>query len=145
MANINELYRQVIMDHYKNPRNKGLTNNPNYMNVFLSNPSCGDEITMQILLEDGTIKDIKHDGKGCSICCASSSMASEKLRNRKTEEAKAILTNFYELVKGEQYDENILDSDELSLGGVSNFPARIKCATLAWKAVEKALDDKENE
>jgi nitrogen fixation NifU-like protein len=131
------------MDHYKNPRNKGLSSNSNYVNIFLSNPSCGDEITMQILFDGAKIKDIKHDGKGCSICCASSSMASEKLIGKDLNSIRKVLYNFFEMVKGGEFDESILDSDELSLAGVSNFPARIKCATLAWKAIEKAVSEKE--
>jgi nitrogen fixation NifU-like protein len=139
MSNIDELYRQVIMDHYKNPRNKGLKSDARYLNVFMSNPSCGDELTLQIFLENGVIKDLRHDGKGCSICCASSSIVTSKLINKNVEESLEIINNFYEMVKGLTFDEKLIDSDELALQGVSKFPARIKCATLSWKAIEKGL------
>jgi nitrogen fixation NifU-like protein len=141
MDNINELYRQVIMDHYKNPRNKGLLSDSRYLNIFMSNPSCGDELTMQILIQDGIIKDIHHNGIGCSICCASSSIVSEKLVNLEVSKALEVINNFYEMVKGNKYDEDLINTDELSLQGVSKFPARIKCATLSWKAIEKGLNN----
>jgi len=139
MQKVEELYRLVIMDHYKNPRNKGLINNSEYLTVSMSNPSCGDELVMQLLIKDNVITHIVHDGKGCSICCASSSVASQKLVGKTVGEALDIINNFYELVKGESYDENLLNQDELAFRGVASFPARIKCATLAWKAVEKGL------
>ncbi|MDR2867554.1 MAG: SUF system NifU family Fe-S cluster assembly protein [Acholeplasmatales bacterium] len=139
MENINELYRQVIMDHYKNPRYKGLINNSKYLNIFMSNPSCGDELTIQLYLEDGIVKDLRHDGKGCSICCASASIICEKLHEVKIDQSLVIIQNFYEMVKGLKFNEELINTDELSLQGVAKFPARIKCATLAWKAVEKGL------
>ncbi len=136
---IKTLYREVIMDHYKHPLNKGLVNHPSYMTIHLNNPSCGDDMVVQLLIEDGLIKDIKQQGTGCSICCSSASIASETLKGKSVVDALEIINEFYELIKGSTFNENILTGDILAYQGVHQFPARIKCATLAWKAYEKGL------
>ena len=136
MNNIENLYRQVIMDHYKNPRNKGLKG---YPKAHIKNPSCGDDITMEALVEDGVIKEIRHQGSGCSICCSSASVLSETLKGKKVEEGKKLIKDFYEMIKGEDVDNEDLE-EALVYQGVSKFPARIKCATVAWKALERVLD-----
>src|SRR5690554_1857238 len=97
---LKNLYRQVIMDHYKNPRNKGLVNDQSYLTVHLNNPSCGDEIVVQLRMINGIIEDLRHHGVGCSICCSAASVASETLKNKTTHEAFLILNEFYELIKG---------------------------------------------
>jgi nitrogen fixation protein NifU and related proteins len=136
---IEKLYRQVIMDHYKNPKNKGLMDDASYLTVHLNNPSCGDELTVQIKVEDDQITDIRHFGSGCSICCSSASVMSVTLKNQNTDYAMDIIGQFYELIKGYPYNPNVLKGDAVVYQGVSQFPARVKCATLAWKAVEKGL------
>ena len=136
MNNIENLYRQVIMDHYKNPRNKGLKG---YPKAHIKNPSCGDDITMEALVEDGVIKEIRHQGTGCSICCSSASVLSETLKGKKVEEGKKLIKDFYEMIKGEDVDNEDLE-EALVYQGVSKFPARIKCATVSWKALERVLD-----
>ena len=140
--NLQNLYRQVIMDHYKNPRNKGLYENNEYVTIHLNNPSCGDEIDIQVKIENDTIVDIRHHGVGCSIWCSSASVMSETLKNKSVKEAKKITNNFFEMLKGNEYDDTDLDEAEIYIG-VSQFPARIKCASLAWKALEKAVEDNE--
>lgn len=138
---LEELYRQVIMDHYKNPRNKGLENTSGYIKLHLNNPSCGDDMTVCLLVDGDIIKDIKQDGKGCSICCSSASVMSLTLIGKKLDEALSIIKLFYNLVSGEV----LTDIEEEKLGeavvykGVSKFPARIKCSTLSWKAIEQAI------
>ena len=144
MFDLKELYRQVLMDHFRNPRHKGLVNNKSYANVFLTNPGCGDEITMQLKIESGKIIDIKHDGKGCSVCCASASICCERLINIDISEANRVINEFYKMIKGIQFDQSLINKDELSLSGVSQIPARINCASLAWKACEKVLSSKDN-
>ncbi|MCF7932396.1 MAG: SUF system NifU family Fe-S cluster assembly protein [Acholeplasmataceae bacterium] len=143
--NIEQLYRQVIMDHYKTPRNKGLVSNPSYMTVHLTNPSCGDEMTVQIHLLDGIVVDIRHQGTGCSICCSSASIMSETLKDKKTTDAMSTIHEFYEMIKGMPYNSEILKGDVLAYQGVSQFPARIKCATLAWKAAELGIKNNHEE
>lgn len=137
---IKNLYRQVIMEHYKYPQNKGLINDGNYLLSHFKNPSCGDDVKMQILIENNVIKDIRHEGVGCSICCASASVASVTLKGKTTKEALLIIKEFYELVKGLTYNKDILKGDAQAFKGVSQFPARIRCATLAWNALEQGIE-----
>ncbi len=137
--NIEHLYRQVIMEHYKNPKNKGFVADPSYLTVHLNNPSCGDELTVQLKVVDHKITDILHQGTGCSICCSSASVMSQTLLNQNTDDAQLIINEFYELIKGYPFNPDILKGDAVVYQGVSQFPARIKCATLAWKAVELGL------
>lgn len=140
---LEDLYRQVIMDHYKNPRNKGLVKDPSYKEIHLHNPSCGDDITIEVKVENDIITDVLQDGIGCSICCSSASVMSETLKGKTVEEAKKIIQDFFEMIQGNDINENEEESlgEALAYKGVSQFPARIKCATLAWKACEKALED----
>ena len=136
MNNIENLYRQVIMDHYKNPRNKGLKGFPK---AHIKNPSCGDDITMEALVEDGVVKEIRHQGSGCSICCSSASVLSETLKGKTVEEAKKLINDYFAMLKGEDIDNEDLE-EALVYQGVSKFPARIKCATVSWKALERVLN-----
>ena len=136
MNNIENLYRQVIMDHYKNPRNKGLKGFPK---AHIKNPSCGDDITMEALVEDGVIKEIRHQGSGCSICCSSASVLSETLKGKTVTEGKKLIKDFYGMITGEEPENEDLE-EALVYQGVSKFPARIKCATVAWKALERVLN-----
>lgn len=139
------LYRTVIMDNYKNPKNKGLKKTDKYHFVHLNNPSCGDDMNVEIYVNNNIVEEVYHDGKGCSICCSSASVMSDVLKGKSLDEAKSIIGDFYELVKGEQpKDEEIL-GEAIAYAGVRDFPARIKCATLAWKAVEQAITEVEYE
>lgn len=139
-SSLKNLYRQVIMDHYKNPRNKGLIPSEAYYEIHLKNPTCGDDITVAVKVKDGKIEDIKHAGVGCSICCSSASVMSCTLKNKTIDEADLIIKNFYEIVKGNEYNESINMGDAVVYEGVSQFPVRIKCATIPWKALEQALE-----
>lgn len=141
MNNIENLYRQVIMDHYKNPRNKGLKG---YDHVHLRNPSCGDDITVEIKIKDGVIEEINHAGSGCSICCSSASVLSETLKGKTVDEAKHLIQEFYDMMIGKDDPDEELE-EALVYQGVSKFPARIKCATLSWKALEKLLNGEKDE
>lgn len=134
-----DLYRQVIMDHYKYPRNKGLISDSKGLLIHLNNPSCGDEITIQLFTKENIIERVVHEGSGCSICCASASVMSVALEKHDIQEGLDIIKQFYELIKGLPYNSEILFKDAVAFSGVSQFPARIKCATLSWKAVEKGL------
>ena len=134
------LYRQVIMDNYKNPKNKGLTHDDKYKFIHLNNPSCGDDMNVELLIEDGIIKDVRHDGHGCSICCSSASVMSETLKGKTVDEAKEIIIDFYELVQGVEPKNEEALGEAIAYQGVSDFPARIKCATLSWKAIEAVIN-----
>ncbi len=141
---LNTLYRTVIMDHYKNPKNKGLKNTDPYHLVHLTNPSCGDDMRVEIVVENGRVIDVRQDVKGCSICLSSASVMSELLIGKTVEEAKDIIQSFYSMVKGEELPDEDKLEEAIAYKGVRDFPARIKCATLAWKCVERAIDEVEH-
>lgn len=143
--NLEELYRMVIMDHYKNPHNKGLLNKAGYYPIHLNNPSCGDDITIEVNINNGIIQDVRQDGKGCSICCSSASVMSELLKGKSKEEAFSLIDKFYTIVTGKEAEDEDKLEEALAYKGVSQFPARVKCATLSWKAAEKALKEVDNE
>jgi len=133
---LDELYRQVIMDHYQHPRNQGELED-GALSVDLRNPSCGDEITLQMVVQDDVVTDVRFKGSGCSISMASASMMSEAIQGKTVEEAIVLADKFRAMMRGESVDTEELGDLE-ALQGVSKFPARIKCATLAWQALERA-------
>lgn len=138
--NLDMLYRQVIMDHYKNPRNRGVIEDG--VTVDLNNPTCGDSLRLQLQVEDGIVKDAKFEGEGCSISLASASMMTQIVKGKSVDEALQLANIFSEMVQGKDYDTDTFDLGDIeALSGVSKFPARIKCATLAWKALEKGVDE----
>ncbi|ART77898.1 Fe-S cluster assembly sulfur transfer protein SufU [Sutcliffiella horikoshii] len=137
--NLDTLYRQVIMDHYKNPRNKG-TIESDSITVDMNNPTCGDRIHLTLQVEDGKVADAKFDGEGCSISMASASMMTQAVKGLEVEKALELSQIFYDIMLGKEYDDEAMDLGDLeALQGVAKFPARIKCATLAWKAMEKGV------
>ena len=143
MNNMENLYRQVIMDHYKNPRNKGLKQDPTYKTVHIKNPTCGDDITIQSKIEDGTVKDVRHDGTGCSICCSSASVMTETLLGKSVDDATKIKDAYINMLTNKEYDESVELEDAVAYTGVRKFPARVKCASIAWKAFEGTLNESE--
>ena len=139
MSGLDNLYREVIMEHYKNPRNQGLSEDPSYKLFRIKNPSCGDDITIQTHVVDGVIKDCRHIGHGCSISMASASVLTEIMIGKTIEEAQYIADNYLNMVANKNYDEN-LDLEEAKVfSGVRQFPARIKCASIAWVAFKDTL------
>ncbi len=145
MNRLENLYRKIIMDHYKNPRNKGLTDDTRYKQEHIKNPSCGDDVTIQSFVEDGVVKDIRHDGSGCSICCSSASVLSVLLKDRPVKEALAFSENYTKMIANQPYDETLEFEDALAYQGVRKFPARTKCATIAWKAFESTVKVEDND
>ncbi len=141
MNNMSNLYRQVIMEHYKSPRNKGLTGVGKQNH--LRNPSCGDDITVEVEIENNKIKHLHHDGTGCSICCSSASVMSEVLSGKDVDEAKKIINDYCNMIKGEEVEDEEALEEALVYQGVASFPARMKCATIAWKAVEEILGEED--
>jgi nitrogen fixation NifU-like protein len=137
--NLDTLYRQVIMDHYKNPRNRGVIED-NSITINMNNPTCGDRIQIHLIVEDGKIADVKFDGEGCSISLSSASMMTQAIKGLEVEKALEMAEIFSEMIQGKDYDEGDFDLGDIeALQGVAKFPARIKCATLAWKAMEKGI------
>lgn len=138
---LDDLYRRVIMDHYQHPRNRGIKSDEG-IQVHLHNPSCGDRITLQLLMEGDLVKEARFEGEGCSISMSSASMMTEAVKGLTKEEALRKVEKFSCMMMGEgEVEEDLGDLEALQ--GVSKFPARIKCATLAWKALEKGLQEKE--
>lgn len=134
---LDTLYRQVIMDHYKHPRNRG-TFDDEPLTVEMNNPTCGDRIFLQFKLDGDIVEDIKFTGEGCSISLASASMMTQAIKGKTIEEALHLSELFSKMMLGQEIDAEEFGLDDIeALQGVSNFPARIKCATLAWKAMEK--------
>lgn len=136
---LDNLYQEVILDHYKNPQNKNLLSN-NDAQVHHVNPSCGDEITLGVKLEGETIASINWEGVGCSISQASTSIMSDLLLGKSISQAKEISEQFLHLMQSkgsEDGDPEVLE-DAVALAGVSKYPARIKCALLGWMAFKDA-------
>ncbi len=139
--NLDDMYRETILDHNQNPRNRGHLENPT-KTVGLLNPTCGDEIALELELDGEKVSDVRFSGQGCSISMASASMLTEAVKGKSAEQALALAKNFKEFLTGSQNPENLGDLE--ALHGVSQFPSRVKCATLAHNALEKALSDKES-
>lgn len=136
--NLDDLYRRVIMDHYKTPRNQGKLNSEAAVTIDLNNPSCGDKISLQLQIEDGFVIDAKFIGEGCSISLSSASMMTDAVKGKRVDEALQLADDFSALMKGEhkQFDYEDIEA----LAGVNKFPARIKCALLSWNAMRKGIE-----
>ena len=136
---LDSLYQQVILDHYKRPLHKGLSKNSG-VQVHHINPSCGDEVTVKVSVNDEVVAEVTWDGVGCSISQASVSMMSDLVTGRGIKEANVILDEFTALMQSKGTsagDPEILD-DAVAFAGVSKYPARIKCALLGWMAFKDA-------
>jgi len=158
MSGLEDLYREIILDHYRSPRNKGELETPPAMRTEGFNPLCGDEVVVYIEVADGIVSDIKIGGQGCSISQASASMMTAAVKGKTLDEAKRTITAFKALmmvhetnVGGDgseaEFDGDAEVLDEVDLGdlealqGVVKFPTRIKCATLSWNTLTQAFDD----
>jgi nitrogen fixation protein NifU and related proteins len=142
MAELDELYQEVILDHNRSPRNYRTIADAN-RKAQGYNPLCGDQVTVYLKLEDGVIKDISFQGSGCAISKASASMMTAELKGKSETEAKELFENVHKMLTGESNENERHGTGEVGkltiLSGVSKFPARVKCATLAWHTVKSAL------
>lgn len=134
------LKRSIILDHYQNPHNRGLIDDSSYKKVNMNNESCIDEVNLMMKIDDGKIEDIKFDGEACALCISSSSIMTDTLKGKTTEEAKEILDNFLNMVKEKPYDEKLLE-EAIVYDEVSKSPNREKCVLLPWWGVEKIIKD----
>ena len=141
-AQIGALYQEMILDHYRRPRNKGEIPNAD-ASVLMKNPLCGDEIAVHVRYDGDQIADLGFSGRGCSISQASASMMTQLLKGKSVEEAEGIRARFRDMVMGDKEagEDKTLGSLR-SLGGVARFPARVKCALLAWNALDTALAER---
>jgi len=158
MSGLQDLYREIILDHYRAPRNRGELPVPPARKVEGFNPLCGDEVVLYLEIEDGVVADVKTAGQGCSISQASTSMMSAAIKGKPVEEARTLIRAFKALMsihesKLEGVEETDLGAelegvrlgDLEALQGVVKFPVRIKCATLAWNVLQQGLDEAETQ
>jgi nitrogen fixation protein NifU and related proteins len=149
MSNLENLYREIILDHYRTPRNRGELAPPAHK-VEGFNPLCGDEVTVYLDVRDGVLQDIKLTGHGCSISQSSSSLMSAAVKGKPLVDVRATIDTFKDLMMAREthLDEDESDSTNLrtlgelaALAGVVKFPVRIKCATLAWNTLQQGLEE----
>lgn len=144
MTDLAELYQQVILDHNRSPRNFGTIPDPN-RKALGHNPLCGDQLTVFLRVEDGVVREVAFQGKGCAISKASASLMTEAVKGKTEAEAEALFGRFHDLLTGPPD----VKGDASGLGklavfsGVREFPARVKCATLAWHTLHTALEGQE--
>jgi len=138
VTTLNELYQEIILDHYRHPRGRGELEPPKITQEGF-NPSCGDEIILDLRVQDGRVQEIRFRGRGCSISQASASMLTEAVQGKTVEQARALIQQVLALVKGETEGDIEALGDIAALAGVRYFPVRVKCATLAWHALDEAL------
>ncbi len=144
--NLKELYQEIILDHGKNPRNLGKFENFN-KDAKGHNPLCGDKVHLFLKLDENkNVNDISFEGEGCAISMASASIMTDLMKGKSEKEVKEIIDKFLDMIKEkDDINTNLLEEDEktklMSLGGVKNYPMRVKCATLSWHALSSALDD----
>ncbi|HEY3459401.1 MAG TPA: SUF system NifU family Fe-S cluster assembly protein [Casimicrobiaceae bacterium] len=142
-TDLRDLYQEVIFDHYKRPRNNRTLTKANH-HAEGHNPLCGDKVTIYLKVEDGIIEDVTFEGSGCAIATASASMMTETLKGRRIDDVEKLFHGFHDMVTSAP------DASTPSLGkldalrGVREFPARVKCATLAWHTLQAALRAQEN-
>ena len=138
-ARLSALYQEVILDHYRRPRNRGTLAEPTG-SASLRNPLCGDEVDVHVAVQDGKVADVKFGGRGCSISQASASMMTELVKGRTPDEVHALGERFAEMIRGnaEAAKDQALGQAR-ALSGVSRFPTRVRCALIAWEAMERAV------
>ena len=138
-ARLSALYQEVILDHYRRPRNRGTLAEPTGT-ASLRNPLCGDEVDVQVALHDGKVADVKFGGRGCSISQASASMMTELVKGRTPDEVHALGERFAKMIRGDaEAAKDQALGQARALSGVSRFPTRVRCALIAWEAMERAV------
>lgn len=137
----NNLKRSIILEHYQNPKNRGLINDSSYIKSNTNNESCIDEIDLEAKIEDGVIKDIHFDGEACAICTSSTSIMIDTLIGKDIKTASEILDNFKNMIDEKEYDRNILEQ-AIVYDDTYKQPSRKKCALLPWWGIEKIIKEK---
>lgn len=138
MSDLSELYQEVIFDHYRRPRNRGVLAGAN-RKAEGYNPLCGDKVTLYLKIEDGIVKDVSFEGTGCAIATASASLMTEALKGKTEAQVQALFGRFHEMVTASDAAPQAEMGKLSVLSGVREFPARVKCATLAWHTLQAAL------
>jgi len=134
------LKRTIILEHFQNPKNKGLIDDESYNKVNVNNESCIDEVNLMVKFDQDKISDIRFDGEACAICTSATSIMIETLIGKTKEEAKIILENYANMIDEKDYDENILEQ-AIVYNDIAKQPNRKKCALLPWWGIEKLLKE----
>ncbi len=137
-----EILRQIIMDHYQYPRNHGLAEDEKYASRHMDSESCIDDITVQALIENGTITDMRFDGEACAISTASTSILTELMIGKNLNEAQEIIDNYMAMIDEKDYDQELLE-EAIAFQNVGKQANRINCATIGWKAMQEMIDESE--
>ena len=155
MSGLEDLYREIILDHYRSPRNRGELPVPPAQRIEGFNPLCGDEVVVFLVVEEGVVKDLRIAGQGCSISQSSASMMSAAVKGKSVEEARQLISSFKAMMSihehaigGDDESESVAEAtispdglgELAALQGVVKFPVRIKCATLSWNTLDQGLD-----
>lgn len=135
------LKRSIILEHYQNPKNRGLFEDDNYIKVNMNNESCIDEVNLMVKLNNGIIEDIRFDGEACAICTSSTSIMINTLIGKTIEEAKNIYSNFEKMLDEQEYDSDILE-EAIVYDDIYKQPNRKKCALLPWWGIEKVINER---
>ena len=137
------LKRSIILEHYQNPKNKGLFEDDKYYRANMNNESCIDEVNLMAKVEEDKIKDIHFDGEACAICTSATSIMIETLTGKNIEEAKKIIENYKQMIDEQEYDKEILEQ-AIVYDDIYRQPNRKKCALLSWWGIEKIINEIEN-
>ncbi len=137
-----EMMREIIVDHYQNPRNFQEISDDRYITIHMDSASCIDDIYVHVLIEDGIVKDCKWHGKGCAISTASTSIMSELIVDKTEKEANDIMTEFNKMLAGEDFDDEVL-GEAICFMNVNRQPSRITCANISWRGLQKAFIEEE--
>ena len=135
----NNSKREIILENYQNPHNKGLINDDSYIKVNMNNESCIDELNLEVKIENDIVKDIRFDGEACAICISSASIMTTTLIGKTTKEVENILQNFLNMIDEKPYDKEVLE-EAIVYDDVYKNPNRKKCALLSWWGIEKILN-----
>lgn len=139
---LDDLYREVILDHYKKPRNKRHIDEAD-IDLEHNNPLCGDEIRVEAVVRDGVVSDLAFEGQGCSISQASASMLTEQARGKSLVEVEQLILQFRGMMAGRESPDEETLGDLVALKGVAKYPVRIKCAVLAWDTLQEGIGEYE--
>lgn len=137
-----QLMREIIMDHYQHPRNRGLSDDSSYVSVNMNSDTCIDNLDIQVKFEGDIIKDVRYDGEACAICTSSTSIMSELVIGKTKEEAMEIINNYLNMIYEREYDEDMLE-EAIAFKNTHKQANRIKCATLGWNGVVKLIEESE--
>lgn len=138
------MMRQIIMDHYENPRNKRKVDDPRYLQIHMDSASCIDDIYLYLLVENGIVSDCAFDGIACTICTATTSMMTELVKDKTIKEADYIITQYQKMIHEQPYDDEVLE-DAIVFMNTAKQASRIKCATLGWNGLTQLLEKAEGE